>query len=301
MKLNYLTPDEEKIIVQKGTEPPFTGKYDEFYKEGTYVCRRCGHPLYISNSKFHSGCGWPSFDQEIASTVKKSPDPDGLRTEISCASCEAHLGHVFVGEEYTPRNVRHCVNSLSLRFVPRAKNDPWETAVFGGGCFWCTEAVFRKLKGVKSVTPGYAGGQTANPTYKEVSTHQTGHAEVIKVEFDPSAIPYHDLLEIFFSSHDPTQLNRQGNDVGRQYRSAVFYTREEQKDTAEKMLKDLDQSGTYHRPIVTEIMKLDAFYPAEDYHQNYYEKNASQPYCQLVISPKLQELKAKYANKLKVL
>jgi peptide-methionine (S)-S-oxide reductase len=174
-----------------------------------------------------------------------------------------------------------------------------EVAVFGGGCFWCTEAIFQQLKGVVSVSPGYAGGHKVNPTYNEVSTGMTGHAEVTRVEFDPSIIPYEDLLEIFMHLHDPTTLNRQGYDVGSQYRSIILYTNEQQKKTAKKELLALNASKEFKRPIVTEIKPLEKFYEAEDYHKNYYANNKDKPYCQLIISPKLTHLRQKYSAKLK--
>jgi len=174
-----------------------------------------------------------------------------------------------------------------------------EVAVFGGGCFWCTEVIFQQLKGVVSVSPGYAGGHKPNPTYNEVSTGMTGHAEVTRVEFDPSIIPYKDLLEIHMHLHDPTTLNRQGYDVGSQYRSIILYTNEQQKKIAEKVLLDLNASKEFKRPIVTEIKPLEKFYEAEDYHKNYYANNMDKPYCQLIISPKLTHLRQEYSAKLK--
>jgi peptide-methionine (S)-S-oxide reductase len=174
-----------------------------------------------------------------------------------------------------------------------------ETAVFGGGCFWCTEAVFKMLTGVESVTSGYAGGQTENPTYHEVSSGTTGHAEVIKIEFDSAKVAYYDLLTIFFATHDATQLNRQGADVGTQYRSAIFYTNDAQKAAAESFIAELQASSSEGDPIVTEVVPLAKFYPAEDYHQDYYAQNANQGYCQVVIAPKLQKVQEKYAEFLK--
>jgi len=174
-----------------------------------------------------------------------------------------------------------------------------EVAVFGGGCFWCTEAIFQQLKGVESVSPGYAGGHKVNPTYNEVSTGMTGHAEVTRIEFDPSTIPYEVILEVFMHLHDPTTLNRQGYDVGSQYRSIILYTNEQQKKAAEKELLALNASKEFQRPIVTEIKPLEKFYEAEDYHKNYYANNADKPYCQLIISPKLTHLRQKFSTKLK--
>lgn len=170
-------------------------------------------------------------------------------------------------------------------------------AVFAGGCFWCTEAIFKELKGVKSVTPGYSGGKVKNPTYEQVSTGETGHAEATEFEYDPAVISYNDLLTVFFATHDPTTLNRQGNDVGSQYRSAIFYMDEVQKKEAEEFIKKIDIDKD--RPVVTEVVPFEEFYKAEDYHKNYYEAHKDQPYCQLVISPKLEKLKSHFRALLK--
>ena len=171
-----------------------------------------------------------------------------------------------------------------------------EYAVFGGGCFWCTEAVFQRLKGVYTVMPGYAGGTTPNPTYEQVCTGRTGHAEVAKIEFDPAEIGYADLLEVFFATHDPTTKDRQGNDRGTQYRSVIFYASEEKKKAAEEAIRKF--TPDFPAPIVTEVKPLAEFYPAEDYHQNYYNENGAQPYCSFVISPKLAKFRKKFAEKL---
>jgi peptide-methionine (S)-S-oxide reductase len=173
-----------------------------------------------------------------------------------------------------------------------------ETAVFGGGCFWCTEAVFGELRGVSNVMPGYAGGTLKDPTYEQVCTGTTGHAEVIRMEYDPAQISFHDLLTVFFATHDPTTLNRQGNDVGTQYRSAIFYSTPEQETEARKFIKQLNAENV-GRPVVTEIVPLDAFYPAEDYHRDYFKKNKRAPYCQLIIEPKVEKLQEKFQELLK--
>ncbi len=174
-----------------------------------------------------------------------------------------------------------------------------EIAVFGGGCFWCTEAVFKMLKGVSNVLPGYASGTTKNPTYEEVSNGNTGHAECTQVEFDPSEVSYRDLLTVFFGSHDPTTLNRQGADVGTQYRSVIFYTTPEQKEAAESFINELNNSNSEGKPIVTEVAPLDVFYVAENYHQDYYERNKEAPYCEVVINPKLEKVVKNFGNLLK--
>jgi len=176
---------------------------------------------------------------------------------------------------------------------------PKETIVFGGGCFWCTEAVFKMLKGVISVDPGYAGGKTENPTYGEVSSEMTGHAEVIKIDYDPNLISLNDLLTVFFATHDPTTLNKQGNDIGEQYRSIILYTTQKQKKLSEKFIEEINKSNEKGNPVVTEIKPFDKFYIAEEYHKNYYENNKNQMYCQVVINPKLIKVQEKFANLLK--
>lgn len=176
-------------------------------------------------------------------------------------------------------------------------SDKIEIAVFGGGCFWCTEAVFSSLKGVTKVTPGYAGGSAIQPTYLQVCGGKTGHAEVIKIEYDPAVISYNDLLEVFFYTHDPTTVNRQGNDIGEQYRSIILYTNQEQKVSAEQQINKLNTSKEFTRPIATEIRPLTEFYEAEDYHQRYYENNKGQPYCQMIIGPKLAKFKNKFTTR----
>jgi peptide-methionine (S)-S-oxide reductase len=170
-----------------------------------------------------------------------------------------------------------------------------QTAIFASGCFWCTEAVFQRLRGVKRVLPGYAGGSQDTATYEEVSTGATGHAESAKIEFDPAQVSFRDLLEVFFATHDPTTLNRQGNDVGTQYRSAIFYVDDEQRQAAEAIIKELTDEKAFQNPIVTEVRPLDKFYPAENYHRDYYNNNTNQPYCQFVIAPKLKKFKEKFA------
>lgn len=299
MAFNKLSPEEENVIVHKGTEPPGSGEYDNFSEEGIYTCRRCGTPLYKSESKFDAHCGWPSFDQEIPGAVERHPDPDGTRTEIICATCGAHLGHVFTGENMTPKNTRHCVNSLSMKFMPKEKIPTEETAVLGGGCFWSIETIFKRLRGVKSVMPGYAGGKKDNPSYEEVSGDRTGHAEVVKIEFDSAVISYPSLLDVFFYMHDPTTPHRQGADVGEQYRSIILYNSEQQKSAAERFIQKLEEEKKIDRPVVTEIRPLGEFFTAEEYHKNYYEKNEGQQYCNLVIGPKLKKLEEKFSGLLK--
>ena len=272
-----LTREESYVIDNKGTERPFTGKYNKYKEKGTYVCRKCGSALYHSSDKFESECGWPSFDDEIKGAVLRLPDPDGMRTEIECASCGAHLGHVFTGERLTSKNVRHCVNSLSLDFVPEViEAGRYGTALFAGGCFWGVEYFLQKDPGVISVTSGYTGGEVKNPTYKEVCTGNTGHAESVKVVYDPRKTSYEKLLKLFLEIHDPTQVGRQGPDIGDQYRSEIFYLNEEQRKIAERNINILKSKGL---KVATTLTKASEFYPAEEYHQDYYFRNGKMPYC----------------------
>jgi len=276
MSWKKLTPDEERVIVHKGTEAPFTGKYEHFDKTGTYVCRRCGTPLYRSADKFDARCGWPAFDDEIPGAVKRLPDADGLRTEIVCAACDAHLGHIFLGEGFTENNTRHCVNSVSLDFVPEGAPPVTDTAIFAGGCFWGVEYYMKKINGVLATEVGYLGGHKDNPTYKEVCAGGTGHYEAIEVVFDPRMTSYESVARMFFETHDPTQWNRQGPDVGEQYRSAVFYCNEAQKQVAEHLIALLKGKGFN---VVTEVRPAGKFWKAEDYHQDYYDHKGATPYC----------------------
>ena len=269
-----LTAEEKYVIIDKGTEAPFSGKYFDFSEKGTYVCKQCGSPLYKSSDKFSSNCGWPSFDDEIKGAVKHIPDADGLRTEIVCAKCNAHLGHVFMNEGFTKKNTRHCVNSISLNFITDEKNR--EAAIFAGGCFWGVEYYMQKQKGVISVESGYIGGTVKNPTYEIVCSETSGHAEAVKIVFDPSLTNFETLAKIFFEIHDPTQLNRQGPDFGKQYRSEIFYTNLQQKIIANNLIKILQKKG-YN--VTTKVTLATEFYKAEDYHQNYYKSKGTLPYC----------------------
>jgi len=283
MKLNKLTKEEQRVIINKGTEAPFTGEYTDNFTKGTYICKQCNSPLYKSDSKFHSGCGWPSFDEEIPGAVKKSLDIDGQRTEITCATCGGHLGHVFYGEGLTDKDTRHCVNSTSMLFVPdkEAKSKTEEKAIFAGGCFWGVEYYFQHAKGVIKTTVGYTGGYTQNPTYKEVCSHKTGHIEALEVTYDPSQTSFEELAKLFFEIHDPTQANGQGNDIGEQYLSVIFYENDAQKKTSEELISVLKLKGY---KVATQLKKATTFWPAEEYHQQYYEKEGGTPYCHRRVS-----------------
>lgn len=276
--MKALTPEEKEVMINKGTESPFTGLYENNKEKGTYLCKQCNAPLYRSEDKFDSSCGWPSFDEEIPGAVKRVPDADGRRTEIVCASCGGHLGHVFFGEKFTPKNTRHCVNSLSLEFTKMSipALDLTETAIFAGGCFWGVEHLMQKEPGVLTAVSGYIGGTTEHPTYKEVCQNNTGHAEAVKISFDPSFTNYETLAKLFFEIHDPEQVDGQGPDIGNQYRSEVFYTTSQQKEISEKLIRILESKGY---KVATRVTPATTFWEAEAYHQDYYDHKGTQPYC----------------------
>lgn len=287
---NKLSKEEEYVIIHKGTERPWTGDLLDNKKTGTYICAQCNAPLYESADKFDSQCGWPSFDDEIEGAVKRQTDADGRRTEILCANCGGHLGHVFLGEGFTPKNTRHCVNSLSMNFVEDGKPLPkvigkeeksnetasTGTAIFAGGCFWGVEYLIEQQPGVIDAVSGYTGGHKENPTYREVCNLNTGHVEAVKVTYDPEKTDYETLARYFFEIHDPTQVNRQGPDIGEQYRSAVFYENDAQKEVAQKLITILEDKGY---DVATTLEPAAKFWPAEDYHQDYYDHKGTQPYC----------------------
>jgi len=276
-EFNELTTEESRVIISKSTEYPFTGIYEHSNAKGTYLCKQCGNALYHSDTKFDASCGWPSFDDEIDGAVKRIMDPDGKRTEIVCASCGGHLGHVFTGEGFTPKNTRHCVNSISLDFVPEVlPAGRYGTALFAGGCFWGVEYFLQKEPGVMAVVSGYTGGNVKNPSYREVCNGNTGHAETVKVTYNLQKTSYEKLLKLFLEIHDPTQVGRQGPDIGDQYRSEIFYKNDEQKKVAEKLLGILKDKGL---KVATKVTKASEFYTAEEYHQDYYFRNGKVPYC----------------------
>lgn len=276
IKTPSLPPIVIEVVENKGTERPYSGEYDNFGQAGTYLCRKCGLALYRSQTKFHSGCGWPSFDEEIENAVTREQDRDGRRTEILCARCHAHLGHVFAGEGFTPKNTRHCVNSLSLDFVDDLSVRDTEEAIYAAGCFWGVEYFLKRLPGVLKTEVGYTGGHKNNPTYQEVCSHATGHVEAIRVIYDPTKIDYEALTKYFFEIHDPTQANGQGPDIGEQYLSVIYYYSDEQRLVAKKLIEQLESSGY---PIATVLKPVATFWRAEEYHQDYYEKQMKTPYC----------------------
>jgi peptide methionine sulfoxide reductase msrA/msrB len=279
-----LTPEQFEITRKQGTERPFTGKYNDFWEQGVYVCAGCGTPLFRSEAKYEHGTGWPSFMAPVDESNIEYRDDYALlikRVEARCAVCGAHLGHVF-DDGPEPTFLHYCVNSTSLDFRPEAAagaSGPAEgeagveTATFAAGCFWGVEHKLGKLPGVVSTVVGYTGGTTVEPTYEQVCSDRTGHAEAVQVTFDPSRLSYADLVRHFFSIHDPTQVNRQGPDRGSQYRSAIFYHGQAQKEAARKVMDELEGSGQYKKPLATELTPASAFTKAEEYHQKYYEKH----------------------------
>lgn len=297
-----LTEDQYYVLREKGTERPFTGQFVFTKDKGTYKCAACGNELFTDEMKFESQCGWPSFDKEVAGgkIIQTEDSTHGMkRIEITCARCNSHLGHIF-DDGPTETGKRYCVNSLSLQFEP-AKGDAetTEQITLGGGCFWCVEAVFEELKGVIKVESGYSGGKTPKPTYKDVCSGTTGHAEVVNITFNPEEISLEELLEVFFTLHDPTTLNRQGADAGTQYRSVIFYHNASQKAIAENAITILNKEKAFESPIVTLVSPFTEFYIAEDYHQEYYQINKEAPYCKMVIKPKMDKLEKIFKERLK--
>lgn len=291
-----LTEEQYYITRQKGTERANSSDLCTFFEAGKYTCVCCETLLFDSAEKFDSGTGWPSFTQPIKDNViayYKDRSHGMYRIETTCNTCDAHLGHVFQ-DGPMPSGLRYCMNALALKKVESMERK----ATFGGGCFWCTEAIFQNLKGVVTVESGYSGGRISNPTYREVSSGITGHAEVIEFTYNPAEISYEDLVKIHLTTHNPTTLNQQGADMGTQYRSVIFYRNEEEKTIALNVIKEL--KATYDDMIVTEVAMFEHFYPAEDYHQNYYNENRDQNrYCAAVINPKLRKFKELYKEKLK--
>jgi peptide methionine sulfoxide reductase msrA/msrB len=301
-----LSPVQYKVTQKEGTEPPFKNEYWDNKKPGLYVDVVSGEPLFSSLDKFDSGTGWPSFTRPLepdSLTTREDRSLWAARTEVRSKHAGSHLGHVFPdGPE--PTGMRYCINSAALRFVPVERlaaegygqyltlfetpgpaagaagkagrtegSDRRQVAVLAGGCFWGMEDILRSTPGVIETEVGYTGGTTPNATYDQVKTGRTGHAEAIRVVFDPERLSYEDLLGVFFRMHDPTTRNRQGNDSGTQYRSAIFYADEEQRRAAEAVIARVEASGGWKRPIVTEIVPASEFWTAEEYHQDYLEKN----------------------------
>jgi peptide methionine sulfoxide reductase msrA/msrB len=299
-----LSSEQFAVTQQCGTEPAFHNAYWDNHKPGIYVDVVSGEPLFSSLDKFDSGTGWPSFTQPVKGTdvVEKKDSAYGMvRTEVRSKLADSHLGHLF-DDGPGEKGLRYCINSAALKFIPVEEMDqagysqylePFvkaglitapthETAILAGGCFWGMEEIIRKIPGVIKTTVGYTGGKIADPTYEEVCGGDTGHAEAIEVMFDPARLNYEALLDYFFRMHDPTTLNRQHNDVGTQYRSAIFYNSEAQKQTAGRVKAQWEKSGKFNRPITTEITPATKFYSAEAYHQKYLAKNPGGYSCHVL-------------------
>ncbi len=293
-----LTPEQYACTQEEGTERPFHNKYWDNKEPGIYVDLVSGEALFSSTDKYDSGSGWPSFTKPLEKnnvTTKTDKQMFAERTEVRSKNADSHLGHVFDDGPKDKGGLRYCINSAALRFVPVAQMEKegygsflhlfktaagdakakvtQETAILAGGCFWGMEDIIRKIPGVIETEVGYTGGAIKNAGYDLVKTGATGHAESVRVVFDPNKLSYEKLLEWFFRMHDPTTKNQQGNDKGTQYRSAIFYTNEKQKDAAEVAIVKLEKNGKWKRPIVTEIIKASDFYKGEDYHQDYLQKN----------------------------
>jgi peptide methionine sulfoxide reductase msrA/msrB len=291
-----LTVEQGMVTRPYETEPPFSGKFNNHFKKGTYVCAACKIPLFRWDAKYDHGTGWPSFTSPLRDdSIEYLEDRSFFmkRIEVRCAACGAHLGHVF-DDGPAPSFEHYCINSASLDFIPGEKDaeertgpaasvNPSETrnasasgpetAIFAAGCFWGVEYKFHEIKGVKDTEVGYTGGKIENPDYRQVCTDRTGHAEAVRVTFDPLIVSYEDLVRFFFAIHDPTQVNRQGPDVGTQYRSMIFTADTAQKETAQKVMEELRASGRFEKPIATGIVPASKFTRAEETHQRYYEKN----------------------------
>ena len=298
-----LSPDLYAVAREADTERAFTGTMWKSETKGTYYCATCGNKLFKSDQKFVSSCGWPSFFEQNnkESITFKDDNSYGMRRiEALCGRCDSHLGHLF-DDGPEPTGKRYCMNAISLDFVPdgvASTSGDLETIVIGGGCFWCVEAVYQNLDGVKSVYSGYAGGTVENPSYEEVCTGRTGAAEVVEITYDKTKTNLDEIFKVFFTVHDPTTLNRQGADVGTQYRSAIFYKNENEKKVAQDLIKELN-TEVFSNKIVTTLEPLKKFYKAEEYHQGYYENNKNKPYCEMVIQPKIEKFEKVFKDRLK--
>ena len=293
-----LTPEQFRITRKHGTERPFSGEHCQAFDPALYGCVCCESWLFESRDKFESGTGWPSFTQPVKENAVKyvfDESHNMRRVEVLCNVCQAHLGHVFP-DGPMPSGLRYCLNSVSLKKV-KTVDSTMKLATLGGGCFWCTEAIFQQLKGVKSVLSGYSGGHEKDPTYNLVCTGKTGHAEVIQIVYDSEMIGLADLIQVHLHLHNSTTPNRQGADKGNQYRSIIFYRNEEEKNSIEQVIQE--EQANFDAPICTQLAPFEIFYPAEDRHHNYYNSDPEKPYCKNIINPKLIKLREKFSEKVK--
>jgi peptide methionine sulfoxide reductase msrA/msrB len=300
-----LAPDLYAVARNADTERAFTGKMWNSETKGTYYCATCGNKLFKSDQKFTSSCGWPSFfEQENKESITfKDDNSYGMRrVEANCGRCDSHLGHLF-DDGPEPTGKRYCMNAVSLDFVPEkieeVSNQNLETITLAGGCYWCVEAVYENLIGVENVVSGFAGGTVENPSYEAVCSGITGAAEVVEVTYDKTVTNLDEIFKVFFTVHDPTTLNRQGADVGTQYRSTIFFRNETQKKAAQNIIVELNAAKVYASKIVTTLEPFTKFYKAKDAHQNYYNNNKNQPYCQMVIQPKIEKFEKIFKDRLK--
>ena len=290
-----LTQEQFTVTRLKGTERAFSSELCSYFEPGRYACVCCDTELFDAEEKFESGTGWPSFTQPVKENVvayHKDGSFGMQRIEALCNTCDAHLGHVFQ-DGPMPAGLRYCINAVSLKKIAVSE----KKIDFGGGCFWCTEAIFQQLRGILKVESGYSGGTVINPGYREVCSGTTGHAEIVEITYNPAEISFDDLLKIHLSTHNPTTVDRQGADKGSQYRSVIFYRTEEEKQIAIRVIDEVQKS--YPDRIVTQLQKFEHFYKAEDPHQDYYNRNREAGYCRGVINSKLSKLRDLYHDKLK--
>lgn len=273
-KTASLTPLAKEVIENKATERPDPHAHRQFTGKGTYLCRRCGLALFPGTHQFDAGCGWPSFDKECLEHIRYYPDKDGIRTEICCKRCDAHLGHVFKGEQFTSLNTRFCVNAVSIDFVPQAQVKDSEEIIVAGGCFWHIDYVLGQLQGVLKTESGYTGGHLEQPDYHSVCRGDSGHYEAVRVLYDPALITLKQVLQVFFNSHDPAQTNGQGADIGQQYQSAVFYYNKSQQNIISEVIETIKNQG---HSVASKILPISTFWPAEAYHQDYLLKRETRP------------------------
>ena len=285
-----LTSEQFNITREQGTETPFSSPYNKNKDTGIYYCVSCKNPLFSSATKFESGTGWPSFFSPYsAKSIQVAVDNSAgtSRDEISCMRCNAHLGHVF-NDGPKPTGLRYCMDGIALLFQKEDLNVKLSKATFAAGCFWCEEAIFESVKGVKEVVSGYAGGTEENPTYEQVGSGATGHAEAIEIYYDSNKVTFPLLLKVFFASQDPTQVNGQGPDNGTQYRTIAFYRNDNEKKLIEDKIQELTKSGKFSRPIAAQVTAYTKFWKAEDYHQNYVQHNPNVRYVQMESIPRMR-------------